>query len=231
MNKIEVKDSVLSNELVLDCDTLIVYRNNTGSIDFKISNNIRVFIYMDSCDIDIDCDINSDFVLNIFSYNSSLDIDLNLNKDGICLRYVYSTVNKDDNKYLININHNEKSQISKVINNGLNLDDKRLDFIVNAIVPKESINTETNQNNKIILMGNNNCKIEPNLIIDNDDIIANHSAYLGGFKKDVLFYLESRGLNYEDAIKLLSRSFIMGSMDISYLEKNIILDKLDMYWR
>jgi Fe-S cluster assembly scaffold protein SufB len=73
--------------------------------------------------------------------------------------------------------------------------------------------------------------LKPNLLIDNDDIEAEHSAYIGRFKEDEIFYLMTRGISREDATDLLVRSFLIGDMDISYEEREIILNNIQLYWR
>ena len=69
------------------------------------------------------------------------------------------------------------------------------------------------------------------VIIDNDDVIANHSSYIGYFKKDEMFYLKARGINELNSEKLLVKSFLIGNMDISYEERKIILENIDSHWR
>lgn len=226
MNKIEVKDK---ESIIIDKDTILIIKKSINC-NFKVINNSKVFIYITS-DNTLNFNIESNLDLNIFSYDNSLTVNLNLNKDNIILKYGYSTFNNKDNKYIINIHHNNKNSKSNIINHGFNNKSSKLEFIVNSYVYKDSTNITTKQDNKIIINDDNNSKIEPNLFIDNDVIDASHSAYIGKFNKDNIFYLLSRGLNKEDVLKLLSRSFLMGNLNIGYKEKNMILDKLDMYWR
>ena len=192
-------------------------------------NNLKP--YIDSSNITVNFNITNNIKINIFSYNSTLNSDLNLNKEKIELDFIYSVVNKDDNSLDLTINHNKKDTISRIINHGLNLESKGLFFKVNAVIPRNASGVITSQDNKIILMKDNNSKIEPNLIVDNDNVEASHSAYIGQFKKEDLFYLSTRGLNKDESIKLLSRSFILGNMNISFEERKLILDRLNLYWR
>lgn len=226
MNRIEVKDK--DSFTVYEDSTFII--NSSGNYNFKVDSNSKVFIYL-TCSSTINFDINSDLDLSIFSYDTSLTMNLNLNKDGVILRYGYSTFNNNDNKYIVNIYHNNKDSESYLVNHGLNNKSSKFDFIVNSYVYKESINVITKQDNKIIVNDNNNCLIEPNLLIDNDSIEASHSAFIGQFNKDSIFYLLSRGLNMDNSLKLLSKSFLIGNLSLGYEEKNLILDKLDMHWR
>ena len=57
------------------------------------------------------------------------------------------------------------------------------------------------------------------MIVDNHDIEASHSAYIGKFDEDVIFYLMTRGLTRKDANSLLIKAFLINNMS---LEENEI---------
>ena len=86
---------------------------------------------------------------------------------------------------------------------------------------------EVDQNNRIITMNNNKCNINPNLLIEENDVIANHSALIGKFNENEIFYLMSRGIKRDDAIKLLTKGFLYDETIFEEDIKNII----DTYWR
>lgn len=242
MNKIIMKDNIIDsnfsinikdNKLFLDnIDTIIIYENSSINIDFSITGNVKIFEYYknSSCNNKYNIGQYSNLVLNRFNYDCSINTDINLNYVGSKLDYKYSCINFKDNNYLININHNNKDTISDVVNNGLNMTDNRLDFIINSKISKNSTNTICNQDSKIILIGDNNSSIKPNMLVDNDDIIANHSAYLGHFKEEDLFYLESRGITKSEGTKILAKAFLVGIMDIDFLCRNMILQDLNESW-
>lgn len=231
MNKIEVRDETLEKIIKLNEDTFIFYENCNINVKYEITGDVKVFMYVYNSVINGSYDISSNFSFNVFAVDSSVSLKLDLNREDINLDYVYSTINEHDNSYVITVNHNCKNQISKVINHGINLDSNKLCFVINTVIPKDSIKICANQDSKIILVRDGSGKIDPNLIIDNDDINANHSAYIGDFKEEDIFYIKSRGISLNDARKLLAKAFLIGKMKISYKEINIILEKLDLYWR
>ena len=96
---------------------------------------------------------------------------------------------------------------------------------------KKIIKCDVSQNNKIINLTNNECIINPNLYIDEYDVTASHSAWIGTFNSDELFYLMSRGINKNDAIKLLIKGFLTNKMEIREEEKELIKNTIDNYWR
>jgi hypothetical protein len=66
------------------------------------------------------------------------------------------------------------------------------------------------------------------LFIDEYDCIANHSAHIGKFSDEEMFYLNSRGINDNDAIKLLITGFLTSNVD-EYV-KTKINDAILKYW-
>ena len=77
-------------------------------------------------------------------------------------------------------------------------------------------------------MTDNLCIIKPNLFIDEEDVSANHSALIGTFKAEEVFYLMSRGISKKEADSLLTRGFLMKG--INY-HKDILESLISKYWR
>lgn len=231
MNTIHIDNNSNLTNITIKEDTNIFYNNAKSNITIEILKDCKVFEYIKDSNIETNYKLNSSLSINRFVVNSSIKTIIDLNKEEIELNYYYSNINILDNKYEITINHNKKRTISNVINHGINLSNNKLLYIVNGKVSKDSSGVICNQDSKIILTNDNNCLIKPNLIIDNDDVIANHSSYIGYFKKDEIFYLMTRGINELDSEKLLVKSFLIGNMDISYEERKIILENINSHWR
>ncbi|MGN0993374.1 MAG: SufD family Fe-S cluster assembly protein [Bacilli bacterium] len=232
MNKIQVED-IKDEEInyVLEEDSIFIIKNSRAKINYFIKNSVKVFCLLESSNIDFVCSAENNFDFNIFSVNTTLNITSNLNKDNLKFKLVYSTINEKDNDYKVTVNHFGKNITSDIISHGINKATAHLTFIINAKVPMESTSTKTNQDSKIITIDKNTATIKPNLLVDTDDIEASHSAYIGEFKEEDLFYFETRGLNRKTAEKLLAKSFLIGQMNISFREKDMILEILKRYWR
>ena len=129
------------------------------------------------------------------------------------------------------INHNAKYSSSNIINNVVNIEAGKVLIDVNGIVPKGNIGCILNQSNRIISLNNNKCQINPNLLIDENDVVANHSAFVGKFDEEQLFYLQSRGISYNDALKLLIKGFIIEGLKLDNASLKEIEDSLNKYWR
>ena len=231
MNKIFIGDKKVNKDLYLNENTIIIIKDSHNDINIFSKEKINVFILMISSSLEITCKVENSSSLNIFSVNSTLKVNIDLLKDNINYKYAYSTINSLDNNYEVNINHIGNDINSKITNHGINTENNKLDFIINTIVPKKAVRINTNQDSKIIVLKDNNASIKPNLLIDNDDIEANHSAYIGRFKEDDLFYFMTRGINKKDAVKLMIKAFLTGNMNIDYEERNLVLDTINQYWR
>ena len=70
--------------------------------------------------------------------------------------------------------------------------------------------------------------IKPNLYIDEYDVEASHSAWIGNFNEQQLLYLKSRGINKKEAEKLLIKGFLTNNLETL---KEEIIEKIDNYWR
>ncbi len=144
-----------------------------------------------------------------FVVDKSSDVEIYLKGEHAKVEYYFSTINHHNNHFNIKIHHEESNTESNVVNHGVNTKDNRLDFRVDGIIPKQASNCLCNQDNKIINLETGKSSIEPNLIIDNYDSIANHAAYIGNFKEDILFYLNSRGISKDNATKMLIKGFLI----------------------
>ena len=114
-----------------------------------------------------------------------------------------------------------KKTTTKLGNHGVNESESALIFKVYAIITKNAKCSKTTQENKIINMKNGKSDILPNLIVDEEDVDASHSAYISDFDKEQLFYMKSRGINENEARKLLIEGFLIGNLKIKdeYMDK------------
>ena len=172
-------------------------------------------------------DLEEDTIIYHFNINSSCCVYVNLNKENITLNYYYNNINYDDNTYKIIINHNRSNTNSYVYNHGVNVKNNKLHYWVDGVVPKNSNKCNCNQDNQIINIKDGKSKIWPNLLVDNFDVNANHSAYIGKFNDDKLFYLMSRGIDKTTAYKLLLRGFLLDTDSIDNEKISFFKDEID----
>ena len=183
--------------------------------DFDITNQYVIYNVSE----------NSKLVVYQYGINIDNNIIINLNGENASVEYHYSTINYDDHKYKIDVNHNNSKTISNIYNHGINVFDNKLDFDITGNVLNKSDKCECNQKNQILNISDGKSTILPKLLIDNYDVISSHSAYIGKFKDEILFYLMSRGISEKVSYDLLIKSFLVNGCDntelIEKLEKEI----------
>lgn len=174
-------------------------------------------------------DKNSNLLVNKF-YNCNklkeLDI-IYLNGENARIDYNYSSISKNKQDLDIVVYHNFKNTISNLTNKAVNYLEGSTKFNVTGIVYNGIKNCIINQTNRIINLNDKKCTINPILIIDENDVEANHSALIGKFSDKELFYLMSRGITEEKALNLL----IKGFLNIDIKNKKKMDEIINMYWR
>ena len=230
MNKIQVEGQIDKvKDIQINKDTFIDIDGSNITLNITQTKKANIFIKIISSKLTLNITQTDNLIINIFTVNTSLTTKVDIIKDNLSLKYTYSTINEKENKYKIDVNHLGNNINSQITSQGINLKES-LSFKINAVVPKTSKGIVTNQDSKIILE-DGIAQIKPNLLVDIDEVEANHSAYIGEFKEEDLFYLKTRGLNEKQGINLLAKSFLMGQMSITFRERNIILEILKRYWR
>jgi len=149
-----------------------------------------------------------------------------LQEEGAQIQYILKTACISQETYDLQIYHNAKNTNSDIIHHGINLDKGALSFSISTYIPEGNKGCIANQANRIINLTNQQCGIKPNLFIEEYDVIANHSAHIGSFKEEEIFYLERLGIPYETACKLLLQGFMK-----SYVKEDIITKIFEKYWR
>lgn len=183
--------------------TLYEFDTTNKDIIYNISENSKLIVYQYGIDIDN-------------------NIIINLNGENASIEYHYSNINYKDHKYKIEVNHNSSKTISNIYNHGINVNDNKLDFDITGYIPNTSLKCECNQKNQILNIKDGKSTILPKLLIDNYDVVSSHSAYIGKFKDELLFYLMSRGISEKVSYDLLIKSFLVNGCN-----NTEIIEKLD----
>lgn len=138
--------------------------------------------------------------------------------DAEC-EYHSSLINTKANQIKMNLYHNCSHTKSNVFYHGVNQSKEALQIEVNGIIPKQSTNCICNQENQIISLVESDSSIHPNLWIENNEVEASHSAYIGTLKEKEIFYLMTRGISRKESELLLLKGFLFGGFALE--EKKI----------
>ena len=205
-------NNIVLDKVIIDENTVL---DNLDSNNYDIKDNVRLVVNISSSNLS-NCVFNlgeySHLIINKLYKENEVEEDVTVNLNGVCSRvdYNFSTITSSNQKYVININHNNINTSSNVINHGVVMNDSSLIFEVNSRVYKGNKGSSLNQESKIIVMSKNNSIIKPNLFIDEFDVDARHAATIGRFSREDIFYLMSKGINKDDSINLLINGFLNG---------------------
>jgi Fe-S cluster assembly protein SufD len=197
-------------------------------IDHKLNSNIKYFFN------NIDLEHNSLAESFIFSTGSKFiknEINCNLN-DQYSSAFINGIINlKNDQHHEIktNINHlAENTKSYQLIKSVLNDNSKGV-YQGKIFVNSKAQKTDGYQLSKALLLNKNTeFDAKPELEIYADDVKCSHGSTSGNLDEDVIFYLMSRGLNYQQSRKLLINGFLLDvvekitDLEIKDLIKNIM---------
>ncbi len=229
MNKLLVNSEEEINNLVIEEDTELVLNFNDTSRDIyivvedNICLNIVDISFNTSNKINITLKNDSRVIYNKFSINSGDYIYTLLDGEYSNVVINNSVVNNDDTKMKFVIEHNNTNTSSNLSNHGVNNSSGTLYFNVDSKINRSASLACADQENKIINLVKGDSKTLPNLLVDNYDVSASHSAYISDFDKESMFYLKSRGISDNEARRLLLEGFLIGNLDVDDETKKNLL--------
>ena len=226
MNKINIEQ----DKIFLDNGIYFLEVSDDIELDIEIKENAKsklIIVGNSSYKINYLLKNNSELIVHSLNKDNSVNVSITLLKKSK-LTYHHSVINNLVSDNIFKIIHQENESISNIYNNGINQSKDKLFFQIDGIIPKGLTNIICSQSSKIINFNNGNSKIIPNLIIDSNDIVASHAAYIGNIDNDTKFYLESRGIKEENIKKLIYQSIMLGKMEL--MEEKDLFDKLINEW-
>ena len=120
-----------------------------------------------------------------------------------------------------NIIHNAENCVSDQTYKGILNHHSKANYYSNTFVSKKAQKTEGYQLSKGILL-TDNCYFfsKPELRIFADDVKCSHGSTIGPVDESALYYLRSRGINKNEAMKMIISSFI--EEDLQYLDDDVV---------
>ena len=226
-----LKDSDLEIEINLKEESKISFNIN---ISENTSLNLNILSKGIGGKVQYKYNLDTNSNCNVLKYQDVKSIKemiiVNLNGYNASINYNFKTIASSKETYDYHIFHKKNNTKSIIKNNGLCIKNGEIIYQVSSFIPKDIVNCVANQNNRIINLTNNKCEILPNLYIDSSDVEASHSALIGKFSDEEMFYLESRGISEYEALKLLINGFLTSEINNNKIINKITKD-IDKYWR
>ena len=139
------------------------------------------------------------------------EVVVNLNGDGaICNWHLASlAMGKDKKEFDVSSFHNAINTVSHLDNYGVVRENGKLQFSGICKIINGSHGSKAHQNAKIMVFDKLSDGIaKPILKIDDNDIEASHFAVVGKINDEHIFYLTSRGLNEDEAKRIITLGYL-----------------------
>ena len=247
MNKIMLSNNIsitndnyeINNNIInikKDGDYTFEYTKDINKIIYNFKDNINVNILEISIDNNLDNNItynlleNTSVSISKFYKNKEAKeiVNINLLELNSNINYNFSNISNNEEQYKIIINHLNKLTKSNIKNKILAKNNSNITIDLDSIVKKDKIKCSLNQETRAIVFDKEKVNIKPNMYIECDDIEAKHSAVIGKFKDEEIFYLMTRGIPKEESIELLTESFLFSNLTF---DKEEITNLINKYWR
>ncbi len=152
----------------------------------------------------------------IFADFSSGKVEINgltkLVGNGAKVEWKLASLSKDVDRKNIDVSfiHEAPNTYATMENYGIAKDESKLIFTgVNHVMNGMSKSFSSQQAKIIVFDKNSHGEASPILKIDENDIVAKHSAIVGQLNDDHIYYLMTRGLTIDDAKKLITLGYLM----------------------
>ena len=201
---------------VIDSNENYLVTSNTRSILVKsgVSTNLLTYNKLESLNINIV--VEKDATVNLYQVvqnneDTNISETVYLNETGatfntivVLLGLKNSVINSDIKIYHNTNNTNSDLKVYAVIK-----DEAKINLDNNAYIKKNSYQSKAYQGAKgLSLSKTGRILVNPNLFIDEYDVMASHGVAMGSLNMDDLFYLMSRGLTKEEASQIVIMGFI-----------------------
>ncbi len=209
MNKLLVKEGILSiNNSLNDLDI------KTNTLTLEISGNVCINDINNNTDLDLKIIMAKGSHLLYNRYNESIN-KFNLIIEIMDESYVefnYSLKTLTESNINLNANIAGDNNVSHINFHGLTDDNGIIKNIATSKVCENTKNNEVLENLRIVTLNDAENMIVPNLLVRSDSVNAIHNTTISSVDKDYLFYLNSKGINNEDATKLIVDGFLKSNL-------------------
>lgn len=207
--KISKGDNVylVDSDIGGDSFNLLLEEDSCATLSFICKNSLETII-------NVKLMKNSSFSLYFADFSSKfLNLTINIDLSDVnanCSINLSSIASNDDNKsFEINLSHHASGTIGIVNCYGVVGNNSRIKISGVSHIYNGAIKSSSSQNAKALVFDQNaSAIVRPILKIDENDIEASHSAAAGKIADEYLFYLMSRGLNENDAKRLITYGYI-----------------------
>jgi Fe-S cluster assembly protein SufD len=152
-------------------------------------------------------------------------VNYDLVEEGAVLNVRGATLVQSKLEAILTANHLKGNTYCEINTYGIVLKECMLKLDVVGFIKSKAKNSKTHQTSRIMNFDTKpNTSVNPQLIIDENDVEASHAASVG--QPDVLqvYYLQSRGMSRSESLKLITLGYLMPIVDV--IENEVVKEAL-----
>lgn len=210
-------------------------------INYKIAQDAQVSIFTKPDSDDKEMILNKHLevaknseveVSNALFNDNSMEYDFRLDLNGPEAQGIHNmaiiSLHKNQNLINVRINNNAKNTTGIINNFGVVKNKATLIFNGTGYIAKKAIQAKAHQASKIITFDEGvTAQANPYLLINENDVEASHAAAVGRMDEEQLFYMQSRGIDFENASKLITYGYLKPVLTkIKNVELRLKLEKV-----
>lgn len=134
----------------------------------------------------------------------------NLNEAGASMKVLTASITKSEKHFEQNTHHLAPHTSAQIENYGVVLAAGLCEMVVCSAIQKGKHDCQTHQTNRLLNYDKSSQgKILPILKIDDHEVVASHACSLGQPDENQIYYLQTRGLTYQQALQLITIGYLM----------------------
>lgn len=157
--------------------------------------------------------------------NNTQKIAIDLVGEGARVEVASGLLIKEKLAMHIQITHKARHSYANMEHYAVVSDDAYLKLYGVGKISEKMSGSQAHQTTRVLTMAkNHHCEVTPVLIIDENDVAASHANSIGQPDDLQLYYLQSRGLSIEAALKLISSGYLEPMVNL--LEDTTLFSKI-----
>lgn len=221
---VNIINNINSKQGVVNSNIVEIYIKDNGKVNYVEVQNLNQDSYNFNYKI---ANLGRDAKLNLFdlclgSKFSKTESITNLNEEGSEVKNFGAFFGNNQQQFDIMSTsiHKNKNTVSDMFTKGALNDKAKGVYRGNIIIEKNAFNSNGYQKEDTLLLSEEaEADAVPELQINNHDVKCSHGTTIGHVDKNQLFYLMSRGLSEEEAVKMIVNGFFQPL--IKKVDKNL----------
>lgn len=198
---LNIKDSLKANiEIEMEAGSFLTLFYNNVSVDLDVTEVMNLkrnaSLKLAYCELE--------------SKKLHRNARVNLLEEGASVMLISGAIADSEKHQDIICDHFAKHTESKMETYGVILSNGDYKVVANGRIERGSVGAKTHQTSRVLTFAEKQkAEVIPMLEIDENDVEASHATSIGQLDENQLYYLMSRGITKQEALKLISLGYLL----------------------